>query len=108
MFALLLVEYGKPLFFREGTFAFSFSFSFFGGSVTGNDSIVFEAYLKDYYLSLLMQIIIQPIALSSCESKYNSNSSNSNSIICYLIQNLSKIFGDAASISSSGSLQSSS
>ena len=74
------------------------------GSVTGNDSIVFEAYLKDYYLSLLMQIIIQPIAWSSYESKYNSNSS----IICYLIQNLSKIFGDTASISSSGSLQSSS
>ena len=82
----------------------------FGGFVTGNDSIVFEAYLKDYCLSLLMQIIIQPIALSSCESKYNSNSSSSgsNSIICYLIQNLSKIFGNTASISSSGSLQSSS
>jgi archaemetzincin len=54
-----------------------------------------------------MQIIIQPIAWSSYESKYNSNSS-SNSIICYLIQNLSKIFGDTASISSTGSLQSSS
>ena len=76
------------------------------GVFVTDDSIVFEAYLKDYYLSLLMQIIIQPIALSSCESKYNSNS---NSIICYLIQNLSKIFGDTASISSSsGSLQSSS
>ena len=54
-----------------------------------------------------MQIIIQPIAWSSYESKYNSNSS-SNSIICYLIHNLSKIFGDTASISSTGSLQSSS
>ena len=50
-----------------------------------------------------MQIIIQPIAWSSYESKYNSNSS----IICYLIQNLSKIFGDKAHINS-GSLQSSS
>lgn len=84
-----------------------FLFLFLWGSVTGNDSIAFEAYLKDYYLSLLMQIIIQPIAWSSYESKYNSNSS-SNSIICYLIQNLSKIFGDTASISSTGSLQSSS
>jgi archaemetzincin len=105
MFGILLVEYGKSLFFREETL-FSASLSF-GGFVTGNDSIVFEAYLKDYYLPLLMQIIIQPIALSSSESKYNSDSSGSNSIISYLIQNLSKIFGDTASISSSGSLQSS-
>jgi archaemetzincin len=54
-----------------------------------------------------MQIIIQPVAWSSSESKYNSSSSNSNSIVCSLIQHLSKIFGDMASINSS-SLQSSS
>jgi archaemetzincin len=52
-----------------------------------------------------MQIIIQPIAWSSSESKYDSSSGSSNSIICSLIQHLSKIFGDTASINS-GSLQS--
>jgi archaemetzincin len=57
-----------------------------------------------------MKIIIQPIAWSSSKSEYNSSSSSSsssNSIICSLIQHLSKIFGDTASINSS-SLQSSS
>jgi archaemetzincin len=52
-----------------------------------------------------MKIIIQPIAWSSSKSEYNSSSSNG--IICSLIQHLSKIFGDTASINSS-SLQSSS
>src|SRR5215207_7935363 len=54
-----------------------------------------------------MQIIIQPIAWSSSESKYDSSSDSSNSIICSLIQHLSKIFGDTSSINS-GNLQSSS
>src|SRR5919109_1414232 len=55
-----------------------------------------------------MQIIIQPVAWSSSELKHNnSSSSNSNSIVCSLIQHLSKVFGDMANINSS-SLQSSS
>jgi archaemetzincin len=54
-----------------------------------------------------MKIIIQPIAWSSSESKYNNSRGSSNGIICSLIQHLSKIFGDTASINSS-SLQSSS
>jgi len=51
-----------------------------------------------------MQIIIQPIPCSA--SEFESNSSG-NSIVYSLIQHLSKIFGDMASIDSS-SLQSSS
>jgi archaemetzincin len=51
-----------------------------------------------------MQIIIRPIAWSSSELKYNSSSS---SIVSSLIQHLSKVFGDIASIHSSR-LQSSS
>ena len=52
-----------------------------------------------------MQIIIQPIPYSASEFEYNSN--NNSSLICSLIQHLSKIFGDMASINSGG-LQSSS
>jgi hypothetical protein len=51
-----------------------------------------------------MQIIIQPIPYSTSEFEYNSSG---NSIVYSLIQHLSKIFGDMASIDSS-SLQSSS
>ena len=51
-----------------------------------------------------MQIIIQPIPCSASEFEYDSSG---NSIVYSLIQHLSKIFGDMASIDSS-SLQSSS
>jgi archaemetzincin len=51
-----------------------------------------------------MQILIQPIPYSTSEFEYNSSG---NSIVYSLIQHLSKIFGDMASIDSS-SLQSSS
>ena len=54
-----------------------------------------------------MQIIIQPIPYSSSEFEYNTSSSG-NSIVYSLIQHLSEIFGDIASINNSNSLLSSS
>jgi archaemetzincin len=51
-----------------------------------------------------MQIIIQRIPYSSSEFEYNNGSSSSNSIVYSLIQHLSEIFGDIASINNSSSL----
>jgi archaemetzincin len=51
-----------------------------------------------------MQIIIQRIPYSSSEFEYNTGSSSSNSIVYSLIQHLSEIFGDIASINNSSSL----
>ncbi|MDQ3840030.1 MAG: archaemetzincin family Zn-dependent metalloprotease [Thermoproteota archaeon] len=54
-----------------------------------------------------MQIIIQHIPYSSSEFEYNTSSSG-NSIVYSLIQHLSEIFGNIASINNSNSLLSSS
>ena len=54
-----------------------------------------------------MQIVIQRIPYSSSEFEYNTGSSSSNSIVYSLIQHLSEIFGDIASINNSNSLLSS-
>jgi archaemetzincin len=51
-----------------------------------------------------MQIVIQRIPYSSSEFEYNTGSSSSNSIVYSLIQHLSEIFGDIASINNSSSL----
>ena len=55
-------------------------------------------YLKDQYLYLLMQIIIQPISCSASEFEHNSNG---NSIVYSLIQHLLKTFRDKVSIDNS-------
>jgi predicted Zn-dependent protease len=55
---------------------------------------------------LLMQIIIQHIPYSSSKFEYNTSSSG-NSIVYSLIQHLSEIFGDIASINNSNGLLSS-
>ena len=51
-----------------------------------------------------MQIIIQRIPYSFSEFEYNTSSSSGNSIVYSLIQHLSEIFGDIASINNSNSL----
>jgi archaemetzincin len=51
-----------------------------------------------------MQIIIQRIPYSCSEFEYNTSSSSGNSIVYSLIQHLSEIFGDTASINNSNSL----
>ena len=52
-----------------------------------------------------MQIIIQRIPYSSSEFEYNTSiSSSSNGIVYSLIQHLSEIFGNTASINNSNSL----
>jgi archaemetzincin len=55
-----------------------------------------------------MQIIIQRIPYSFSQFEYNTSSSSGNSIVHSLIQHLSEIFGDIASINNSNSLLSSS
>ena len=55
-----------------------------------------------------MQIIIQRIPYSFSEFEYNTSSSSGNSIVYSLIQHLSEIFGDIASINNSNRLLSSS
>jgi archaemetzincin len=54
-----------------------------------------------------MQIIIQRIPYSFSEFEYNTSSSSGNSVVYSLIQHLSEIYGDVASINNSNSLLSS-
>jgi predicted Zn-dependent protease len=54
-----------------------------------------------------MQIIIQRIPYSFSDIEYNTSSSSGNSVVYSLIQHLSEIYGDVASVNNSNSLLSS-